>query len=161
LSKHLILMRLRLPTFQFIDGETDHISISGRVTRKPTVLIRIGKQSLSRKAFFIGAALAICQILDGILTYIGLSLFGVQMEGNGLLRGLMHIYGMAPALFAVKSIALVVAIILALQAHRRKWIRPILVGVVAFYLVLAVVPWTVLISEEVSQNKQSNSAQFN
>ena len=77
------------------------------------------------------------------------------MEGNGLLRGLMHIYGMAPALFVVKTLALVIAIVLALQAHRRKWIRPILVGVVGFYLVLAVVPWTILISQEVNQTQDN------
>lgn len=142
-------MRIRLPTIEFVHGETDHIAISGSITRKPTILIRVGKQSLSRKAFFIGIALAFCQIMDGLLTYIGLSLFGVQMEGNGLLRNLMHFYGMAPALFAVKFIALAIAVVLAVQAHRRKWMRPILVGVVGFYLVLALVPWTVLISQEV------------
>lgn len=142
-------MRFRLPTIEFINGETDHIAISGLITRKPTVLIRVGKQSLSRKAFFIGLALAACQIMDGLLTYVGLSLFGVNMEGNDLLRSLMHFYGMAPALFTVKFVALAIAVLLAFQAHRRKWMRPILVGVVGFYLVLAVLPWTVLISKEV------------
>ncbi len=147
-------MRFRLPTIEFIHGETDHIAISGQVTRKPTILIRVGRQSLSRKAFFIGLALAFCQIMDGLLTYIGLSLFGVQMEGNDLLRNLMHFYGMAPALFAVKFIALAIAVLLAFQAHRRKWMRPLLVGVVGFYLVLAVFPWSILISREVINNQQ-------
>lgn len=141
-------MRFRLPTIKIVHGETDHISMSGKVTRRPTILIRVGKQSLSRKAFIIGVCLATCQILDGVLTYIGLSLFGIHMEGNDFLRKLMAFYGMAPALFVVKLVALLIAIILALQSHRRKWMRPVLVGVVAFYLALAVIPWTIIISKE-------------
>lgn len=152
-------MRFRLPTIKIVSGETDHISMSGAVTRRPTILIRVGKQSLSKKAFIIGVALAICQLLDGLLTYIGLSLFGVHMEGNGFLRSLMYFYGMAPALVVVKLFALGIAIGLALHSHRRRWMRPVLIGIVAFYLVLAVIPWTIIISKELlpSENTQSNS----
>ena len=154
-------MRLRLPTIKLVYGETDHILFTGKITRRPTILIQIGKQSLSKKAFIIGVALAVCQLLDGLLTYIGLSLMGVHMEGNGLLRSLMLSYGMAPALFFVKIIALALAVGLALHSHRRRWMRPVLLGVVAFYLVLAVVPWTILISKELlpeRSEKRSNQA---
>ena len=147
-------MRIRLPTIKIVPGETDHISISGKVTRRPTILIHIGKQSLSKKAFIIGAALALCQILDGILTYIGLSLLGVHMEGNGLMRSLMYYYGMAPALFFVKLMAMAIAIGLALHSHNRRWMRPVLIGIVAFYVVLAVVPWTIIISKELIPSEQ-------
>lgn len=73
---------------------------------------------------------------------------GVHMEGNMFLRSLMISYGMAPALFVVKLVALFVAIVLALHSHRRRWMRPVLIGIVAFYVILAVVPWTVLITKE-------------
>lgn len=141
-------MRLRLPTIKFVHGETDHISMSGKVTRRPTILIQIGKQSLSKKAFIIGVALTICQLLDGILTYVGLTLLGIHMEGNGFLRSLIQYYGLAPALFFVKLFAMAIAIGLALHAHNRRWMRPVLIGIVAFYLILAVVPWTIIISKE-------------
>jgi hypothetical protein len=146
-------MRIRLPTIKIVSGETDHISMSGKITRRPTILIRVGKQSLSKKAFIIGVALAVCQLLDGLLTYIGLTLLGVHMEGNGFLRTLMYYYGMAPALFVVKLIALAIAVGLALHSHRRRWMRPVLLGIVAFYLVLAVIPWTIIISKELGGNQ--------
>ena len=105
----------------------------------------------------IGTALALCQLLDGLLTYVGLSLMGIHMEGNGFMRTLMYYYGMAPALFFVKIIALGIAIGLSLHSHNRRWMRPVLVGIVAFYLVLAVVPWTILISKELIPKQQVRS----
>lgn len=148
-------MRFRLPTIKIVPGETDHISMSGKVTRRPTILIQIGKQSLSKKAFIIGTALALCQLLDGLLTYIGLSLLGIHMEGNGFMRSLMYYYGMAPALFFVKLFAMAIAIGLALHSHNRRWMRPVLIGIVAFYLILAVVPWTIIISKELMPSSES------
>lgn len=136
--------------FEVVQGETEHISFKGKRTRRPTILMRVktraGNVDLSRKAFILGAALAVCQVCDGLLTYLGLRLLGIHMEGNGMLRELMHAYGMVPALFAAKLFALLLAGILMFHAHRRRWIRPIIFGLVIIYLVLAVVPWLFIIS---------------
>lgn len=137
--------------FEVVKGETEHISFAGKRTRRPTILMKVqtkaGSISLSRKAFILGSALALCQICDGILTYLGLRLLGVSMEGNGFLRELMHAYGMLPALFAAKLFALIFAGVLMFHAHKRKWIRPIIFGLVVIYLALAVFPWVFIISK--------------
>jgi hypothetical protein len=135
--------------FDIVSGETEHISLNGQRRRNATVLMRFHTPartiSLSRKAFLLGLALAVCQLLDGILTYTGLRLLGVEMEGNGLLRSMMHAYGLMPTLFIMKLIALVGVATLVLAAHRRKWIRPVICALSAVYLVLAVIPWILVI----------------
>jgi hypothetical protein len=140
--------------FDIVSGETEHVSLNGQRRRNQTVLMRVHTPnrtlSLSRKALLLGLALAICQILDGILTYTGLRLLGVEMEGNGLLRNMMHAYGLMPALCIAKLLALVGVATLVLAAHRRKWLRPLIFALSAIYLGLAVVPWTLAIWYRVS-----------
>lgn len=137
-------------SFEIVRGETEHISFKGKRSRRPTILMRVrtkaGDVSLSRKAALLGLALAGCQLLDGILTYVGLRLMGVNMEGNAFLRELMHAYGMVPTLFIVKIMAVLLAGLLMFHAHKRKWIRPIIMLLVIVYLALAVVPWVTVIS---------------
>lgn len=130
-----------------VPGETEHISISGKRMRRPTVLIHVGTWSLSKRAFLLGLLLAGCQVLDGLLTYVGLSLLGVHMEGNSFLRSLMLAYGTAPALFLVKLFAVLMAGILMFQAHHRRWVRPVITVLILIYLSLAVFPWTYIISQ--------------
>jgi len=132
--------------FEIVKGETEHISFSGKRARRATVLIRVGRLSLSKKAFILGATLALCQVLDGLLTYIGLSLLGVHMEANAFIRALIIAYGAAPALFIVKLLALLLATMLMFQAHQRKWVRPLIAGLILIYVGLAVLPWTYIIS---------------
>lgn len=143
--------------FDIVEGTTEHISFSGQKVRRPTVLIRVGTFSLSRKAFLLGFVLAISQILDGFLTYIGLGMMGVHMEGNSFLRALITAYGAAPALFAVKLLAIVFVSILTMHAHNRKWIRPLIAGLIAVYFIFAVLPWTYLISHQNANPAESDA----
>ncbi len=131
-----------------VAGETEHISMSGKRERRPTVLIHVGTWSLSKRAFLLGLLLVGCQVLDGLLTYVGLTLLGVHMEGNSFLRSLMVAYGTAPALFVVKLIAVLLAGILMFQAHQRRWVRPMITLLILIYLALAVIPWTYIISSQ-------------
>lgn len=135
--------------FDIVSGETEHITLNGTKRRNPTVLMRLHTStkilSMSRKALLLGTALVICQILDGVLTYSGLRLLGVEMEGNGILRKMIHAYGMVPALCFAKVGALLSVGVLTVAAHRRKWIRPIILALSAIYLTLALVPWTLAI----------------
>ena len=128
-----------------------HILYSGKHVRDRTVVIKVGSLSLSRKAFLIGAALVGCQLLDGLLTYLGLSLLGVHMEANAFLRELMYAYGKAPVLFAAKLAAMVMAVALTYYAHRRRWFRIVIAMLVSIYLMLAVFPWTVIILNSVRE----------
>lgn len=144
-----------------VPGTTEHISFSGERARRPTVLIRVGSFSMSKKAFLLGLVLAISQILDGLLTYFGLELMGVHMEGNSMLRSLIAAFGAAPTLFAVKLGAVVLCCLLALTAHNRKWVRPLLAMLIFIYLSCAVLPWTYLIYKtkaELMQDFEKNSA---
>ncbi len=133
-----------VPNFEVIKGETEHVSITGRRRRNPTVLIRVGKRSLSRNAFVLGFALVLCQLLDGMLTYAGLSAFGVHMEGNVFLRSYMNQFGMGPVLFVAKGLAVLLAASLTLRAHAHRWIRPLIFGLICIYIWLALLPWTLI-----------------
>ena len=132
--------------FEVVEGETEGISYSGQRRRRKTILLRVGSFSFSKKALELGLLLAIFQVLDGFLTYVGLTLLGVEMEGNVFLRKLMEVYGTHWALFFSKLFALALVIILTGYSHKRKWIRPIIAGLCIIYLVLAVIPWTYILA---------------
>ena len=140
-------MQGRRLRFEVVQGETEHISLSGHKRRNQTVLIRFGGLSLSKKAAILGLALVACQVFDGLLTYIGLTLLGTHMEGNVFLRALVNQWGTFPALFAVKLGAAVLAVALMLQAHRRRWVRPVIFFVVLVYLGLALIPWVITLAD--------------
>ena len=77
---------------------------------------------------------------DGVLTYIGLTVFGPQAEANPLLAALMAMVGAGPALAGVKLMAGSLGIALHLcGAHR------LLAALTVFYLGAALVPWTALL----------------
>lgn len=77
---------------------------------------------------------------DGVLTYVGLSIFGPQAEGNPILAALMAVVGAGPALAGVKLMAGSLGIALHLfGAHR------LLALLTLFYLGAALVPWTALL----------------
>ncbi len=138
--------------FDIVHGETEHIALGGSRSRNPTVLMRVHTPkktlSLSKRAFLLGATLIVCQILDGVLTYFGLRLLGFQAEGNGLLRNLIQMYGAIPALFVTKMVTLISVATLTIAAHRRKWIRPIIFSLCAVYIILAIVPWVLVLVRE-------------
>jgi uncharacterized membrane protein len=136
--------------FKVEEGETEQITYGGKRVRRKTVLLRVGQYSISQKALLLGLMLAICQVFDGFLTYIGLSIMGVQMEGNTFLRTLMEAYGKAPVLFASKLIAIFLIGILTFEANRRRWVRPFIVLLILIYLGLAVFPWTYIISKSLT-----------
>lgn len=132
--------------FRIVKGETEHITLRGRRVRNPTVLLQVGTVSLSWKAALLGTALVVLQIADGILTFAGVSIWGSDMEGNAFLRQLVATYGAAKALFFVKTAAIASVIFITFRAHRRRWIRPLILLIVALYLILAVAPWIIILS---------------
>lgn len=140
--------------FEILKGDRDDISYRGKRGRKQTTLIRVGRISLSRKAFILGLTLVVCQILDGLLTYAGLTALGVHMEGNSFLRALMEAYGKAPVLFVSKLAAIILVVLLTFEAHRRRWIRPLIAVMILIYLALAVGPWTYIIWSTESRGQE-------
>ena len=80
------------------------------------------------------------QACDGVLTYIGLATFGHHMEGNPVVAGLTLIFGVGPGLAGVKLMAGLFGIGLHLAGVHR-----LIAVLTAFYVALAVVPWTALL----------------
>lgn len=81
-------------------------------------------------------AFLVAQALDGILTYIGVSTYGLRMEGNPLLAWLMTSVGQGVALAAAKGAAGAFGIALHLSSVHR-----IVAVLAAFYVVVAILPW--------------------
>ena len=85
-------------------------------------------------------AFLIAQACDGVLTYVGVSLYGVTIEGNPLLGWLMGSVGHGVALVTAKAVAGALGIALHLAGVHR-----VVATLAAFYLIAAVVPWTAIL----------------
>ena len=95
----------------------------------------------SREVMVLGAILAVIQLLDGYLTGVGVYHFGTEVEGNILLRTLMESFGLIPTLISTKALALGIIAGLCLMAYRVRWLKAAFKGIIALYLVAAIIPW--------------------
>jgi uncharacterized membrane protein len=94
----------------------------------------------ARFADVVVVVFLIAQACDGVFTYIGVSVYGVGIEGNPLLAWLMSAIGEGPAVAAAKMIAGAFGIALHLTAVHR-----VLAALSAFYLAVAVLPWIAIL----------------
>ena len=134
-------MAFKKLNFEIVKGTTEGITYTGARKRRQTVLIRVGKRQVSRQAFLLGMILVILQVVDAVFTYVGLSHQGVQVSGNGIVSKLMEAYGFFPALLISKICALLMIVLITYFAHRRRWIRPLVLMLCAAYLTLVILPW--------------------
>jgi len=103
---------------------------------------KIRTERISTDAIVAATLLVLIQIVDGILTHRGLSLYGgVGGEGNGLLRYVMSMYGIIPALVMAKGVAVSLIFALCSISHRVNWIENAFKGLIALYVVFAIIPW--------------------
>jgi len=86
------------------------------------------------------AAFILTQILDGILTYVGVSVFGLTAEGNPVLAWMMASYGDAIALTGAKIVAALCGVALYMLAVDR-----LLAALTLVYVGAAIVPWTLVL----------------
>jgi hypothetical protein len=86
------------------------------------------------------AAFLLTQILDGIFTYAGVSLFGIAAEGNPILAYLMSSYGEIIALTAAKVVAALCGVALYVLGVDR-----LLAVLTLVYIGAALVPWTLVL----------------
>jgi Domain of unknown function (DUF5658) len=89
--------------------------------------------------------LGIIQVLDGILTALGVTSFGTHAEGNVFIRHLMHVLGTIPALALVKSFSLIVIFSLAQLQYQVNWVNVAIRAVILLYLALAIIPWSLIL----------------
>jgi hypothetical protein len=85
-------------------------------------------------------AFLLAQACDGVFTYVGVSLYGTEIEANPLLAWLMEWMGHGPALATAKGMAGAFGIALHLSAVHR-----VLAALAVFYVVVAVVPWMTIL----------------
>jgi hypothetical protein len=103
----------------------------------------VGSRGSTQRSVFGEVALVVfllAQVLDGLLTYVGVSLYGPQLEGNPVVAWLMATLGHGPGLAAAKVTASVFGIVLHLTA-----VHMAVAILAAFYVVVAIVPWTLII----------------
>jgi hypothetical protein len=91
--------------------------------------------------------LILFQLLDGILTVLGVNLFGSNMEGNPILRNLIELVGPVFALAIAKTfgIIMIISIFHLSTKYALNWVTGIMWGLNITYLSLAIIPWTFLI----------------
>jgi len=82
----------------------------------------------------------LAQAADGVMTYVGVTTFGVHLEANPLLASLMDAFGQGAAVAAAKILASGLGISLHLIGVHR--ILAVLTGV---YLLAAILPWAGLL----------------
>lgn len=109
---------------------------------------RLALKVPSRELVTLGVILAILQILDGVLTGIGVSMLGTGMEGNFILRSMMESWGHMTALIVVKTFAIGVVASLTVLATIVPWLKQALRAMIVLYLVAAVIPWTAILLGE-------------
>ncbi|MDQ3211704.1 MAG: hypothetical protein M3Q85_03445, partial [Acidobacteriota bacterium] len=76
----------------------------------------------------------------GVLTYIGVSTYGLHVEGNPLIAWLMAAMGEGPALATAKLAAGFFGIALHMSAVHRA--VALLAG---FYVAVAIIPWVTIL----------------
>lgn len=86
------------------------------------------------------AAFLLTQILDGILTYTGVTVLGVAAEGNPILAALMASYGELIALAGAKLVAAACGVALYVLAVDR-----LLAVLTLVYIGAAIVPWFIVL----------------
>ena len=99
----------------------------------------------SREMVILSIILALLQVSDGVLTGLGMSIFGTAAEGNLLLRTLMESWGYIPALFITKSFAIMIIAGLCYLSTVVAWLPRAMRCVIAVYVLAAVIPWTYIL----------------
>ena len=81
----------------------------------------------------------VVQCLYGVLTYLGVSIWGPGVEANPLISTAMAVAGPIPGLAGAKLVAIAFGIVL----HLRR-VHNIVALLTLIYLTVAILPWTAL-----------------
>jgi hypothetical protein len=85
-------------------------------------------------------AFLLVQCLDGVFTYVGVSTFGLAIEANPVVAGLMTHLGHGPGLLSAK----IVAAFLGICLHFRE-VHLAVAMLTGFYAAAALAPWTLIL----------------
>jgi hypothetical protein len=85
-------------------------------------------------------AFLLVQCFDGVFTYVGVSAYGLEIEANPLVAGLMAHLGHGPGLLSAKMTAAFLGI--CLHFYQVHLAVAVLTG---FYAAAALAPWTLIL----------------
>jgi uncharacterized membrane protein len=105
--------------------------------------MKVGTRGSTGRDIFGDIALLVflmAQASDGVLTYIGVSTYGLHVEANPIIGWLMSLIGEGAALATAKVAAGFFGIALHLSAVHRA-----VAVLAAFYLAVAVLPWIAIL----------------
>ncbi len=123
------------------------ISISGLFSSCKSNFYSYVNRKISRsELIFLAVTLSCMQILDGVLTCVGVLSFGSNVEANYLIRTLIENLGIIPALLMVKGFALLIIFTLCTMVRKVPWLATALKCIIVIYLFAAIVPWTMLLA---------------
>jgi hypothetical protein len=88
-------------------------------------------------------AFLVVQCLDGVLTYLGVSIWGPSIEANPLISSAIETVGPIPGLAGAKLVAIGFGIML----HLRR-VHNLVAFLTLIYLTVAILPWTALFLTE-------------
>lgn len=91
--------------------------------------------------------LVMLQILDGILTSIGVYNFGENIEGNELIRNFMNQVGYLNALLLIKLGAIGLVLSLYPLARYVSWMKTALKLLNTVYFCAAILPWSAIMMD--------------
>jgi hypothetical protein len=81
----------------------------------------------------------VVQALDGVLTYLGIHIWGPSVEANPLISSAVALAGLGTGVALAKLFAVGLGMIL----HLRR-VHGVVALLTAFYLAVAIVPWAVM-----------------
>jgi hypothetical protein len=84
-------------------------------------------------------AFLVAQCADGVFTYLGVRIWGLQAEANPLISSAVLVAGLGPGLAGVKLLA--VGLGMALHCCR---VHNVVALLTVFYILGAIVPWTAM-----------------
>ena len=85
-------------------------------------------------------AFLLVQCFDGVFTYVGVAAFGLGIEANPVVAGLMTHLGHGLGLFSAKM----VAVFLGICLHLRE-VHLAIAVLTGFYAAAALAPWTLIL----------------
>jgi hypothetical protein len=85
-------------------------------------------------------AFLLAQCLDGVFTYVGVVAFGIGIEANPVVAGLMTHLGHGPGLLGAKMIAA----LLGISLHLRQ-VHDAVAVLTGFYIAAAIAPWALIL----------------
>ena len=117
--------------------------MSGSAQAASPLLGRAGRLAARRltSAEILWLVFVLVQVLDGAMSYIGVSLHGPAIEANPLVAWYLNAFGPAVGFTAAKLFAITCGAVLYVTA-RHRWVA----ALTLLYLVVAVGPWARILS---------------